>query len=155
MSNKCRHYITLIANCLQLKINYVNIPNILMDYVKKLKKSPYKATKPRLAVIEYLQKNSKPQTIKKIYQAVKKQNINLASVYRAIKLFQKISIVFEENILSQSCYYLTCKHHHHIICYKCHSIECIPCHMKFKNPANFKNIEHQLVLTGLCKKCAR
>jgi len=125
-----------------------------MNYVDKLQKSPYKLTDSRLAVLKYLEKQKKPKTIKEIHKTIKEKRINLTSVYRTIKVFQKIGIVFEEHFLNQAYYYLDEKRHHHIVCSNCHYIECFPCDKEIKKPANFKNIHHKLVITGLCKKCA-
>ncbi len=124
-----------------------------MDPLELLRKYGYKLTRPRLAVIKCLQKATAPQTADDIHTSLKRSHINLTSVYRTLELLDRMGIAFCEERTGERWYYLAEKQHHHIICRKCHRTECVPCRMEFKSPAGFKHIEHQLILTGLCKKC--
>ncbi|MFC1687702.1 Fur family transcriptional regulator [Patescibacteria group bacterium] len=126
-----------------------------MNYSEKLISSTFRATLPRLRVLEYLQRNRKPKTIKEIYTHIRSEQIDLASIYRAIKVFQRLGFVFSDTILGKTAYYLSEKIHHHITCRRCHKVECLPCTVETPKPKSFKTIEHQLTLTGLCAKCAK
>jgi Fur family transcriptional regulator, ferric uptake regulator len=143
----------LIANVLQLENRHAIVQSS-MNPPQNRHLKPYKKTKPRLAVLSFLQKHSQPKTIKEISRGLKTSNINLASIYRTLELFKHHKIVNNENILGERRYYLALKHHHHIVCRKCHAIECIPCQIKIEKPTNYKDIVHELNLTGICHKCS-
>lgn len=125
-----------------------------MYYADTLKESGYKLTKPRQLILDYLKKNDHPISASNIYKHLKK-NIDKATVYRILEVFEKLGIVFREIRDKGSLYYLSGQQHHHIICQKCGYSECIPCHHEFGKIKNFKNIKHQLVLSGLCNKCSK
>jgi len=119
---------------------------------KKLIKNEYKLTSPRLAVLNVLEKNTIPLSAKEILQKINKK-INLTSVYRTLELFTKLNITQSEARNEEKKYYISTSPHHHIVCEKCGKTECIPCSHAFKNIKNFKNVTHQLTLTGICNKC--
>ena len=124
-----------------------------MNPVDILRNNDYKITRPRQLVIQRLQKTTAPQTADAIHAALKRSRINLTSVYRTLELLDQLGIAFYEERDGERWYYLAEKQHHHITCRKCQHTECLPCRTEFKPPAGFKKIEHQLILTGLCKKC--
>ena len=123
-------------------------------YKEIIKKIGYKLTKPRLLVLEILEKDHKPLSAKTIHTKLQKK-VDLASIYRTIRLFQKLKILFEERINDKQYYYLAKKQHHHIICRKCGYAECIPCRHIFSKITNFSNIFHKLSLSGICNKCSK
>ena len=116
-----------------------------------IKKAGYKLTKPRKEIFKLLKKNHTPLSADMIHKKIK--HIDLASVYRVLKLFQKLNIVQNDQIQNEQRFYLGRKPHHHIICEKCGHLECVPCHHLF-TIKNFYNIKHQIKLTGLCNKCS-
>ncbi len=123
-------------------------------YREVLKKSGYKLTKPRKLVLDYLAKKHQPISAQQIYQSLK-NNLDQTTVYRILEVLEELGIVFKEIGNKQALYYLADKQHHHIICRNCGCIQCVPCNHAFKQIKNFKNIRHQLVLTGLCNKCSK
>jgi Fe2+ or Zn2+ uptake regulation protein len=127
----------------------INI-NTMENYEKLLTQTHYKLTKPRKQILKTLFQTKKPLSATQIKQ--KNQNINLASIYRNLKLLTSLNIIFNETINSELFYYLDKKPHHHIICKICGRTECLPCTHVF-HLKNFKNISHQLILTGICNHC--
>lgn len=119
----------------------------------KIKQSGYKLTKPRLLILKELEKTHKPLCAQDIHEILNKE-IDLASIYRTLNLFVSIKIVFKERLNEKDLYYLSNGQHHHIICSKCGYSECIPCDHLFKNVKNFKNISHNLTISGICNKCS-
>ena len=117
-----------------------------------LKQSGYKITKPRALVAEYLQKNKRPLSAVEIYRNFKNQ-MDQVTVYRVLEVFEQVGLVWREQVDNQSLYYLADKQHHHVICRKCGQTKCLPCEHVFKQIKGFKQIEHQLILTGICEKC--
>lgn len=111
----------------------------------------YKITTPRLQILEKLSKEPNPVSARRLHKKTK--SINLASIYRALNLFEELQIVNVELLNKEKFYCLTGEPHHHIICQKCGHIEKIPCTHSFTHIRNFTNIHHQLSLSGLCDKC--
>jgi Fe2+ or Zn2+ uptake regulation protein len=123
-----------------------------MNILTKLKKSGYKVTKPRLQVLNSLEKEKKLISARNLYKKIK--SIDRASVYRTLNLLEKLRIVNVEIIEKEKLYCLANRPHHHIICRKCGYVEDFDCdNIEFKIFNNFSNIHHQLTLTGVCNKC--
>ncbi len=123
----------------------------MQDIEKKLIDLGYKLTKPRLAVLQILEKVDDPISARDLHKKIK--TIDLASVYRTLNLFEQLYLVNAEIIKAEKMYCLATDSHHHIICEKCHLVEKVECKHYFKKIKNFTNIHHRLVLTGLCDKC--
>lgn len=121
-------------------------------YKIRLQQAGYKLTKPRTLVLDFLAKKHKPQAAASIYQNLKNK-LDRVTVYRVLMVLEKVGLVFREQSGAEALYYLAEKQHHHIICSQCGYIQCVPCNHVFKKIKNFNQIKHQLVLTGLCKKC--
>lgn len=124
-----------------------------MEFESVLIQSGYKLTKPRLAVLECLNKQNKLLSARDLFKKIK--NIDQASVYRTLHVFEELAIVNTETIDKEKLYCLANHPHHHIICRHCGYYEDFPCvekqeYNKFKN---FSNIHHQLTLRGVCNKC--
>jgi len=125
-----------------------------MDHlIKKLSISGYKTTKPRLAVWNFLCKNKKLLSVKEIYKKI--GNVNQVSIYRILNMFESIGLVKTEIINREKFYHIQEKPHHHIICRECGYSEDFPCKHKFNKHKNFTVIEHQLILYGVCGRCAK
>ena len=138
----------LLANHLQLCYHIITMNE------QAIREAGYKLTKPRKMVLDFLSKKHIPYSPKDIYQKLKKQ-IDLVSIYRALRIFTRLGIVYKEKIEGEYQYYLADSQHHHITCRKCSKIECVPCNHLFKNIKNFTKIIHELSLSGLCHKCAK
>ena len=117
---------------------------------EKLIESGYKLTKARLAVLVYLGKKHSPISARKMSENIKE--IDRASVYRTLNIFEKLGFVNIDMMGKEKLYCSSEKPHHHIICTKCGYVEMIKCNHSFSNK-NFSNIIHQLSVTGLCNKC--
>ena len=125
-----------------------------------LKQNGQSLTKPRRIVFEAMQ-NKEPQSMAQIVASC--SQIDRASVYRTIGLFERIGVVQRLQIgwkykleLSQSFHY----HHHHLTCVSCGQI--IPFEepanlvhqlVSLSNKNNFAMSTHHLEIQGLCSKC--
>ena len=125
--------------------------------MKKLKKRlteiGYKLTTPRLLVLENLFVSHHPVSARNLHKKI--NNIDRASVYRALNLFEELHLVNVEIIEKEKLYCLSHVPHHHIICKKCGYMEELKCNHNFGYFKNFSNIYHQLTLTGVCNKCRK
>lgn len=121
---------------------------------KVLKNKGLKVTPGRLEILEVLSSDDKPKTAEDVYKKLKKK-YDLVTIYRNLEAFEDKGIIFKESVNKKDFYYLAQSQHHHIVCRTCEKMECIPCsHEKF-SIKNFSQIKHQLLLTGICKKCIK
>jgi len=124
-----------------------------MDIGKILKEKGYRFTLQREKVFSALSRTHTPLSAEAIYKKAEK-DIDLASVYRTLHLFIKIGAILHERKGDRSFFYIAKDHHHHITCEKCGSSRCIPCKEIFKKVSGFSHVKHELVLSGICRKCA-
>ena len=118
--------------------------------IANIKRSGNRLTKPRLDVLKALQKSEIPLSAQEIHTKLK--GVDLASVYRSLKLFKELGAVQAEAIGGGEKYCLAVHPHHHIICEKCGHMESVECTHKFAHK-NFSAIKHHLTLTGICRHC--
>ncbi len=96
-----------------------------------IKRAGYKMTRPRRAVLDHLNNVHQLSSAQEIHS--KLHNIDLASVYRTLGLFEELGIVQREDVSGTARYYLAEHQHHHITCEKCGRTKCIPCQHNFSN----------------------
>lgn len=138
-------------------------PKSIHNFAKQLSSSGYSVTKARMLVFE-LMINQEPQSISEIIQRASGQ-VDRASIYRIIRLFEKLGIVQRLYIGWKYKIELTDKylhHHHHISCLKCGrviSIHDVPTIKNFikgiASEHGFKPVNHQFEISGYCNKCAK
>lgn len=125
-----------------------------------LKESGYSITKPRLAVFEVLEQ-SEPLTMHELVAQV--PNIDRASIYRVIALFEKLGIVHRLHIGWKYKIELTNAyqaHHHHITCLSCgksepfHEDESLEQALQLIADKHQYTLQNHLIeLQGLCEVC--
>jgi Fur family ferric uptake transcriptional regulator len=97
-----------------------------------------------------------------ISPAVKRANINRATVYRALSFLEKENIIESLRLDGdERLYHLNFHHHHHLLCTACKKIEAVHvCGLlgreekKIAADTGFKVQRHVLEFYGLCKNCA-
>jgi len=136
------------------------------ELVEIIRKAGFRATKPRLLVLSFLQKVEYPAGIKEIIAGVGRKNVDQVTVYRILDAFKKAGVVVQVDFQHGRAYYelKDAKHdHHHIICTKCDKVEDFTgCdYAKLANKAmhqtrSFAKVtNHSLELFGLCNSCAK
>lgn len=124
-------------------------------YEENIKKAGYKLTKPRKLILRFLQNEQHPLSAKEIHKQLKEQT-DLVSVYRTLKLFEELLFLHKEERDGILHYYLASEAHHHIICESCGYTECVPCHHSFPKINGFASIKkHQFTLFGVCTQCTK
>jgi Fur family transcriptional regulator, ferric uptake regulator len=127
---------------------------------KELKSAGYSMTSVRQTIFIALE-NNEPRTMQQIIKSV--HNVDRASVYRNLSLFEKLGIVHRlvsgwkyKIELADKFHY----HHHHITCTKCSNTTEIKedntLEQRIKILATsmgFKPTTHQLEINGICKNC--
>ena len=128
-----------------------------------LRKSGYRATEPRLAVLTLLKKEHRPMSAQEIIDATK-PNIDQSTIYRTLKSLKNKGIVRQVDLRHNHAHYEFADpaYHHHLICLRCGQIEGVRhCNVVdventiLKHARHFSAITtHALELYGICKKCA-
>lgn len=129
---------------------------------ESLRNHGYSVTAARSTVFRILE-NNEPQTMHQIIS--KCENIDRASVYRTIELFEKLGIVQRIQVGWKYKIELSDQfqdHHHHLTCTQCGKI--IPLHEdtelesqleKLASKHAFTPTTHQLEIQGLCSECQK
>ena len=133
----------------------------LEEFKTALQTEAYSLTKTRQLVFAALQ-DKEPQTMREIVQACAGQ-VDRASVYRTIAMFERIGIVQRLQIgwkykleLSDAFHH----HHHHLTCRRCGKTIPLPEDAELEarlqalaNAQSFTMQGHQLEIQGLCEQC--
>lgn len=128
-------------------------------FTKLLKENGQSVTSARLAVFEALL-GSEPISMHELVRRA--GQIDRASVYRAVGLFERLGVVQRLNIGWKYKIELTdhfAEHHHHLTCTSCgktipmneHELETLIA--KLAADHNFKPTAHQIEIQGLCENC--
>jgi len=130
-------------------------------YKQLLHDAGLKATRARINVLRFFEKEKIPLNINDIIEHI--GDVDIVTVYRMMDTFVEKGIVRPVHICGSSRFFeLTAlPHHHHIVCKKCGMIEDInECYLSAviknvtKDSKKFDNIkEHTFELFGICKKC--
>lgn len=140
-------------------------PSSSTEFQTLLRQAGYKATPARLAILQLLEKNTRPISIQEIQQQFgRKKTMDQATIYRTLEVLQLMGLIRSVDLHQGRSYYeLHDPHdHHHIICVKCERIEDFSgCKIEslqqraLKQTSGFaKILEHSLELFGVCKKCS-
>ena len=123
--------------------------------IKYLKEKGIKLTKPREKILGILRKSSKPLSLKEIHTKI--SDVDFASVFRNMKLFNEIGLVAAISMGDGKTRYelITAKHYHHIICSNCGKIERLDvCFLnKIEKLTDFKIENHHMEFIGICPDC--
>lgn len=130
-----------------------------MNTFAKLRSKGHRITNQRERILQKIK--SHPQTVEEIHETLTKK-VDLASVYRAVKLFVKNGLVREVNFNDGKKRYELIDekyHHHHFICNNCNSIKDVSSLHEdrmiedFRMSTNLKIKDHSIQLFGLCQNC--
>ena len=132
---------------------------------KMLRDAKLKCTIPRLAVIALLAEKHTPISVQAIHDALmKKDSIDLVTVYRTLASFEKAGLVKRVDLRKDTILYeLANDHHHHLVCTNCGTTEdFVVCDVEditkkvLNKSSKFSTIQqHSLELFGICKVCAK
>ena len=134
------------------------------DLTKVIKGKGLKVTPVRLTVFETLSRTKRPETVKNIYKKLKKDNIDLVTLYRTLATFEKNQLVKRVDLHKNVVYYeLNTEHHHHIVCTDCGRVEDFKfCNMNnlvkkiVANASYFKDVQdHDFEIFGICNACVK
>lgn len=147
-----------------MKCHSHNTKDEIDFFINRLKDSGCRITKQRKTMADSIIKFGLPFSAEDLHGKVKKQGIDLVTVYRSLSAFTELNILttvdFQEGALRYE--YLHSKeqgHHHHIICTQCKKIQSLHvCTVsgqeKELEKMGYSNVSHKLEFFGLCKKCS-
>lgn len=134
----------------------------LTQFQKILQTAGSFATKPRLELFKYLQSNPEV-SVRQLIEDLRKQN--QATVYRNIKLFERLGIINRLQLGWNSKLELSSRfhdHHHHMTCTNCGKViaweEDPSIELRIQTVAlrlGFLPQDHQLEIRGLCEACQK
>ncbi len=136
----------------------------LPELAQRLRRESRKVTAPRQAILEVLGRVAHPMTVKEIFEVLPKNECDLATVYRSIRLLEAMGMVKRFDFGDGTARYELLAegdsgHHHHLVCTRCAEIveldECSLLELEERIAARngFKAITHKLEFFGLCPEC--
>ncbi len=137
----------------------------LSPRAQRLRDTGYKLTNARLTVLNVLESHGGHMTSTQVLDEVDKidSEIGRASVFRALDLFTRLSIIrptYIDSSTTPTYVMLPGGHHHHIICTNCNRvIEFEDCHLgqletELERQLNVRLTGHLLEFYGLCDRCS-
>ena len=132
----------------------------------RLRRQSRKITGPRQAILEILRRHRHPMTNREIFAAMSKGRCDLATIYRAIHLLEKIGMVKRFDFGDGAARFELVGegddgHHHHLICTRCAEVieidECFLREIESRIAAQngFQAVTHRLEFFGICPACQR
>jgi len=134
------------------------------DFKKLLRKSGYRATSSRLAILEAFRTAKEPLSAKEIIDLLP-GGIDQATVYRTLKSLKGKGVIKPIDLRHNHAHYelADIADHHHLICLSCGKIEDVEHHNVetmertiLQNAKHFTEIkQHTLEFYGICKACSK
>lgn len=132
----------------------------------RLRREDRKITGPRAAILEILHQHRHPLTNKEIFAELPKGQCDLATIYRAIQMLEKLGMVKRFDFGDGTARFeLVAEgddgHHHHLICTQCAQVveieECFPAEIerRIAHQNGFRAVTHRLEFFGVCPDCQK
>ena len=138
----------------------------LFSLTSRLRRESRKITGPRAAILEILRHHPHPLTNKEIFEELPKGHCDLATIYRAMQMLEKLGMVKRFDFGDGAARFELMGegedgHHHHLICTRCAGVveiqECFPEEIEVQIAARngFKAVTHRLEFFGICPACQK
>ena len=132
----------------------------------RLRREDRKITGPRAAILEILHQHRHPLTNKEIFAELPKGECDLATIYRAMQMLEKLGMVKRFDFGDGTARFeLVAEgddgHHHHLICTQCAQVveigECFPAEIerRIARRNGFHAVTHRLEFFGVCPDCQK
>jgi Fur family ferric uptake transcriptional regulator len=136
----------------------------LCRLAERLREQSRKITGPREAVLNLLSSSGHPMSAMEIFTAMTKKECDLATIYRSLRLLEKMGIVKRFDFGDGTARFELLAegddgHHHHLVCVRCSDIveltECSMSDLEHQIAARngFKAVTHKLEFFGVCPRC--
>jgi len=131
---------------------------------ERLRRESHKITGPRQALLNLLRAQAHPMSAKEMFAALPKNECDLATVYRSIRLLEQMGMVKRFDFGDGTARFELLEegddgHHHHLVCIRCSGIieldECSMTELEERIAVRngFKAVTHKLEFFGLCPRC--
>ena len=132
----------------------------------RLRRESHKVTGPRAAILDILRHHPHPLTNKEIFAELPKGGCDLATIYRAMQMLEKLGMVKRFDFGDGAARFELVTegddgHHHHLICTDCASVvqigECFPeaIEQRIASQNGYKAVTHRLEFFGVCPDCQK
>lgn len=138
----------------------------LSSLTTRLRREDRKITGPRAAILEILRQHPHPLTNKQIFAELPKGECDLATIYRAMQMLEKLGMVKRFDFGDGAARFELVEegddgHHHHLICTQCAQVveieECFPAEIerRIARRNGFHAVTHRLEFFGVCPSCQK
>ncbi len=138
----------------------------LSSLTGRLRREARKVTGPRAAILEILRHHPHPLTIKEVFEELPKSGCDLATVYRAMQMMEKLGMVKRFDFGDGAARFELMNegdngHHHHLICTRCAQVvrieECFPAEIErqIASKNGYQAVTHRLEFFGICPDCQK
>ena len=139
-------------------------PESLADLTERLRARARKVTGPRQAILDLLRRQRHPLSNREIWRALPPSDCNLATIYRAIHLLERLGMVKRFDFGDGVARFELVRegddgHHHHLVCTVCASVveiaDCFPVEWErqIAKEHGFGSVTQKLEFFGVCPKC--
>jgi Fur family ferric uptake transcriptional regulator len=135
--------------------------SFLNEACNRIRNAGMRVTKPRVALVEALLKQSGPVSIERIHQEVGVDSCDLVTIYRCLAAFEELGMVRRSYLHNGTCLYeqtFDTARHYHIVCKTCGKTEKVDyvlagdAEQKLKD-RGFEQVSHVLEFFGVCPEC--
>jgi len=138
----------------------------ISSLTSRLRREARKITGPRAAILEILRQHSHPLTNREIFADLPKGQCDLATIYRAMQLLEKLGMVKRFDFGDGAARFELVEegqtgHRHHLICTECAEVmkidECFPAELeqRIAEQNGFRAVTHWLEFFGVCPACQK
>jgi Fur family ferric uptake transcriptional regulator len=133
----------------------------LHEACNRIRNAGMRVTKPRVALVESLLKQSGPVSIERIHQEVGVDSCDLVTIYRCLAAFEDLGLVRRSYLHNGTCLYeqtFDAARHYHIVCKSCGKTDKVDytitgdVEQKLKDKG-YDQVSHVLEFFGLCPEC--
>ena len=135
--------------------------SFLTEACSRMRTSGMRVTKPRVALVEILQKQEGPVSIERLHQAVGVKSCDLVTIYRCLAAFEDLGLVRRSYLHNGTCLYeLTngSARRYHIVCKDCGKTDQVDYSLAEETEQKLQDkgyaqISHVLEFFGVCPAC--
>jgi Fur family ferric uptake transcriptional regulator len=138
----------------------------ISSLTNRLRRESRKITGPRAAILEILRQHPHPLANREIFAQLPKGQCDLATIYRAMQLLEKLGMVRRFDFGDGIARFELVEegdngHHHHLICTQCAEVvkvdECFPAEVEqqIATRNGFQAVTHRLEFFGVCPACQK
>ena len=127
----------------------------------RIRQARMRITRPRIAIIESLQRHAGPVSIERIHQELGSKVCDLVTVYRCLAAFEQLGMVRRSYLHNGTCLYeltLGTPRHYHIVCKTCGAtdrVDYFPVEgvERMLQDRGYSQVSHVVEFFGVCPQC--